>query len=202
MRCDTPAVRALLTKSERKMNSVTDIFTTGEYAADVNANASADLKHLFQNYRHLLVCFVMRYTRSHEDAEDVVQAAFVQALSTESGGAPEHTLPKSLFGTALMLARDRMRNHALEHGARPGEHLAAQQRRLQQDPFELIALHQFKARVEASLRAFPQAVLETFDLVVNGETSHTDAAEYLGIPLATVQTHMAHVGDMVRCLGE
>lgn len=186
---------AFPTKMNARMNSVTDMFI----ASNPAQGANADLKSLFENYRHLLVGFVTRYTRCHEDAEDVVQTAFVQALS--SGGGPQQpALSRSMFGSALMLARDTMHCRALEQEARPVDPGTAQEPRDQLDPFDLIALHQLKDRVEASLRASSQPVLETFDLVVNGETSHLDAAEYLGISLSTVQTHMAHVTEMVRCL--
>jgi RNA polymerase sigma-70 factor (ECF subfamily) len=171
------------------------MFITSNCAQGVNA----DLTHLFENYRHLLVGFVTRYTRCHDDAEDAVQTAFMQALS--SGAQPQQaSLSRSMFGTALLLARDAAQHRAQERDARPRDDATAQEPRDQLDPFDLIALHQIKDKVEASLRAFPQPVRETFDLVVNGETSYLDAAEHLGISLSTVQTHMAHVTDMVRSL--
>lgn len=157
--------------------------------------AGADLGQVFKQYRHLLVGFVARYTGRHEEAEDVVQAAFVKALTRSGGRAQQRTVPASLFGAALLLARERMRHDALEPGTPSGNDFPAPQ-----DPFELLALHQLKATLEASLRAFPQPVLDIFDLVVNGDTCHTDAADYLGIPLSTVQAYMAHVGEMVRRL--
>ncbi|PHV06663.1 hypothetical protein CSQ96_15025 [Janthinobacterium sp. BJB412] len=176
------------------MDTVTDMFTRNAYAPASNS----DLKNHFRNYRHQLVQFVVRYLGNHEDAEDVVQSVFVHALAGDDTSNAPPIPARSLFGAALALARDRMDARALEQGARPGDHVGGQPRRLQQDPFELIVREQLKARLEASLRAFPQSILDTFDLVVNGETSHVDAAEYLGVPLSTVQTHMACVVELMR----
>jgi DNA-directed RNA polymerase specialized sigma24 family protein len=151
----------------------------------------AGLGHLFKQYRHLLVGFAMRYTGCRDEAEDVVQAAFVQALARASGSRPQRTVPTALFGSALLLARERMRQPLPPQDDAPGA---------PPDPFELIALHQLKSALTASLHAFPQPLLETFDLVVNGDTCHDEAADYLGIERATVQAYMAHVGELVRRL--
>ena len=121
-----------------RMNSVTDMFSMSKSAPGANA----DLTSLFENYRHLLVGFMTRYTRCRADAEDVVQTAFVQALSHGGGWPPQATLPRSMFGTALMLARDARDDRALEHAALPED--AAHDPRAQSDPVELIMLRQLK----------------------------------------------------------
>lgn len=107
-------MHASQTKMNARMNSVTDMFSMSKSAPGANA----ELTNLFENYRHLLVGFVTRYTRCHADAEDVVQTAFVQALSHGAGWPAHTTLPISMFGTALMLARDARDDRALEQEAR------------------------------------------------------------------------------------
>lgn len=124
-----------------RMNSVTDMFSMSTSAPGANA----DLTSLFENYRHLLVGFVTRYTRCHADAEDVVQTAFVQALSTGAGWPAQATLPRSMFGTALMLARDARDERAQERAALPDA--AAHDPLAQSDPVELIMLRQLKEKL-------------------------------------------------------
>lgn len=134
-------MNAFQTKMNARMNSVTDMFSMSKSAPGANA----DLTSLFENYRHLLVGFITRYTRCHADAEDVVQTAFVEALSNGAGWPPQTTLPRSMFGTALMLARDARDDRALEHAALPDD--AAQDPCAQPDPFDLIVLRQLKNTV-------------------------------------------------------
>ncbi|MDM5175774.1 sigma factor [Massilia sp. DJPM01] len=77
--------------------------TCGASRSAADGVGHAGLAHLFRHCRHPLVGFVMRYTGCHEEAEDVVQAAFVQVMSGAGDRAPQRTLPASLFGTALLL---------------------------------------------------------------------------------------------------
>ncbi|QPI47663.1 sigma-70 family RNA polymerase sigma factor [Massilia antarctica] len=57
-------------------------------SATDNDAGHAGLAHLFKQYRPVLVGFVTRYTGCHEDAEDVVQAAFVRARAAQRRAAP------------------------------------------------------------------------------------------------------------------
>jgi RNA polymerase sigma-70 factor (ECF subfamily) len=178
--------------------------TTGDKHALDNADVAAaapvvlDIDQLYRTHKQHLLRFVLRYVRNTEDAEDVVQSTFIEAMRCAQQFAGLSKPSTWLFGIALNLARNQVRRN----GAHPCE--AIDELSLEQvadphaDPALQIELRQIAAKVEALLSQLQPRIRSTFEAVLDGEASYEEAAEQLAIPVGTVRSRVSRVRAAVR----
>lgn len=77
------------------------------------SQGSSDLAKLFQEHNASLVQFLRARLRSDQEARDVAQEAYVRLLQLERVDTISY-LRTYLFRTALNIAMDRLRNHAVQ----------------------------------------------------------------------------------------
>lgn len=162
------------------------------------AEAPVDVERLFQEHRQHLVRFVQRYTRSLEDAEDVVQNTFIEALRCADRFAGMSKPSTWLFGIALNLARNHVRRSSAGLYETVEDGYFEQIKDQRANPAELCESRQMSAKVDGLLRSFPPKIRETFDVVVNREIPYEEAAEYLDVPVGTVRSRVSRVRAAVR----
>ena len=161
--------------------------------------AVIDLDKLYREHRRHLLRFVQRYVRRAEDAEDVVQSTFVEAMRC-AGRFSGLSKPSTwLFGIALNLARNQVRRtcsslcdpideEALEQVIDP----------YRIDPMALIASRQIAGRVDAILNRLDPEIRATFEAVLEGDVTYEEAARQLQIPVGTVRSRVSRVRAVVK----
>ncbi|NHZ41595.1 MULTISPECIES: RNA polymerase sigma factor [Massilia] len=162
------------------------------------AEPAVNVERLFLAHRQQLLRFVQRYTRSLEDAEDVVQNTFIEAMRCAERFAGLSKASTWLFGIALNLARNQMRRNSADLYDAVEEGYFEQIMDLRANPAELCESRQFSARVDALLRSFPPKIRETFDVVVSHDITYEEAAVYLDVPVGTVRSRVSRVRAAVR----
>jgi RNA polymerase sigma factor (sigma-70 family) len=167
-------------------------------AAPSSAAVAVDVQRLFLEHRQNLLRFVQRYTRSLEDAEDVVQNTFIEALRCEDCFAGRSKPSTWLFGIALNLARNQVRRNSADLYEVVDEHYFEQIQDQCANPAELCESRQTRTGVDALVRSFPPNIRETFDVVVRREISYEQAAAYLAVPVGTVRSRVSRVRAAVR----
>ena len=183
---------------------------TAAELAIVNAAAPArpaapqlDLDALFREHRRALTAFVKRYVRNEDDAEDVVQATFLEAFRCADrfeGGSKASTW---LFGIALNLAR----NHVRSRIARPDtqectdiEDLAESLAAPDSDPAELVERRDMARKALAILGKLSPELQDTFNAVLDTGDTYELAAQHLGVPVGTVRSRLNRIRQQVRTL--
>ncbi|RJF96878.1 RNA polymerase sigma factor [Noviherbaspirillum cavernae] len=162
------------------------------------ADRSIDLNELFRQHRHHLIRFVQRYVRNAEDAEDVVQNTFMEALRCADRFSGLSKPSTWLFGIALNLARNQVRRN-LAHGCEVLDETALEQLvDAHSDPAFLIELRQLAMKVDAKLNDLPYGIRATFEAVLEGESTYEEAAQKLDIPVGTVRSRVSRVRAAVR----
>ncbi|NIA00626.1 RNA polymerase sigma factor [Massilia sp. CCM 8734] len=162
------------------------------------AAPAVDVQRLFIEHRQHLVRFVQRYTRNLEDAEDVVQSTFIEAMRC-AGSFADMSKPSTwLFGIALNLARNQVRRNSADLYEAVEEGYFEQIKDQGANPAELCESRQISSRVDALLRSFPPKIRETFDVVVSRDITYEEAAEYLEVPVGTVRSRVSRVRAAVR----
>jgi RNA polymerase sigma-70 factor (ECF subfamily) len=162
------------------------------------AEPAVDVQRLFLEHRQHLVRFVQRYTRSLEDAEDVVQNTFIEALRCADRFAGLSKPSTWLFGIALNLARNQVRRNSADLYDTVEDGYFEQIKDQRANPAELCESRQISARVDALLRSFPPKIRETFDVVVSHDITYEEAAVYLAVPVGTVRSRVSRVRAAVR----
>ena len=181
--------------------TVSDIDNTA--TTDDTSAASApfpvlDINQLYFQHRVHLLHFVQRYVRNVDDAEDVVQNTFMEAVRCADRFSGLSKPSTWLFGIALNLARNQVRRNAQNRYDTVDEGFMEQIIDPLSDPAMLVQLRQIASKVDALLNKLPPAIHMTFKAVLDGESTYEEAAENLQIPIGTVRSRVSRVRMAIR----
>jgi RNA polymerase sigma-70 factor (ECF subfamily) len=157
-----------------------------------------DMDHLFRTHHRHLLRFVQRYMRNAEDAEDVVQQTFIEALRCADRFAGLSKPSTWLFGIALNLARHQVRRACAQAHDALDEAALDQVADAHGDPAMVLEWRQTAAMVDAMLNALPARLRTTFEAVLDGGSTYEEAACELAIPVGTVRSRVSRVRAAVR----
>jgi RNA polymerase sigma factor (sigma-70 family) len=174
--------------------------TTTPSTQDQTAAAvpAIDLTKLYREHHHNLLRFVQRYLRNPEDAEDVVQNTFIEAMRCADRFSGLSKPSTWLFGIALNLARNQVRRNCADMCDTMEDGFMDMIPDAYGDPARLVELRQVADRVESLLSTLPKDIRATFEAVLDGESTYEQAAEQLGIPVGTVRSRVSRVRAAVR----
>jgi RNA polymerase sigma-70 factor (ECF subfamily) len=157
-----------------------------------------DINQLYRQHKTHLLRFVQRYVRNAEDAEDVVQNTFMEAVRCADRFSGLSKPSTWLFGIALNLARNQVRRNCQDKYETVDETFMEQIVDIHGDPAMLIELREIAGKVEALLNGLPSQIRTTFEAVLDGEATYEEAAEHLNIPVGTVRSRVSRVRAAVR----
>ncbi|HEX7636248.1 MAG TPA: RNA polymerase sigma factor [Noviherbaspirillum sp.] len=180
-----------------------DFHTNEMHASDDTTTAKAapvaiDVDKLYRTHKQHLLRFVQRYLRNNEDAEDVVQNTFIEAMRCADRFSGLSKPSTWLFGIALNLARNQVRRNCADQYETVDEAFLNQIADEYSDPAMLIELRQIAEKVEAMLNQMPAKIRTTFEAVLDGESTYEEAAGNLRIPVGTVRSRVSRVRAAVR----
>jgi len=162
------------------------------------AAAALDMDQLFRTHHRHLLRFVQRYMRNAEDAEDIVQQTFIEALRCADRFAGLSKPSTWLFGIALNLARHHVRRMIAQAHDALDEAALEQIADAHGDPAMMLEWRQTAAMVDGMLAALPAAIRATFEAVLDGGATYEEAACELRIPVGTVRSRVSRVRAAVR----
>jgi RNA polymerase sigma factor (sigma-70 family) len=157
-----------------------------------------DVDKLYREHRRHLIRFVQRYIRCAEDAEDVVQGTFIEAIRCADRFSGLSKPSTWLFGIALNLARNHVRRSGLDAHETLDEAMLADMVDHHADPAMLLELREKVAKVDTLLDAMHPDIRMTFETVLDGASTYEEAAEHLNIPVGTVRSRVSRVRSMMR----
>jgi RNA polymerase sigma factor (sigma-70 family) len=146
-------------------------------------------------------------TRDSQDAEDLVQMAFVRAFRFYGGFRGDNarawllTIVRHAFYTTLRDGRNAMQDVEFDeavHSAEAG--LAAAACFIGADPEATLSGRDTRAAVNAALEQLPQAFREVVVLKDIEELSYREIADVVGIPVGTVMSRLARGRRLLRSL--
>jgi RNA polymerase sigma factor (sigma-70 family) len=184
------------------MNTViesNEVIASEEISATVvSAPQSLDIEKLFSQHRVHLLRFVQRYVRKIEDAEDVVQSTFFEAMRCADRFSGLSKPSTWLFGIALNLARNQVRRNCADMYDVVDEEFVEGIIDEHSDPARLIELRQLTRKIGMCLEEMPEKIRTTFEAVLDGEATYEQIAEDLQIPIGTVRSRVSRVRAAVR----
>ena len=170
----------------------------GAGAAAAPAPVAIDIVALYTQHRTHLLRFVLRYVGNHEDAEDVVQNTFIEAVKCAHRFSGLSKPSTWLFGIALNLARNQVRRRAADRYEMVEDDFLEQLIDTHADPALLVELRQIAQKVDALLDELPLKIRSTFEAVLDGDVTYEQAALQLDIPIGTVRSRVSRVRAAVR----
>lgn len=165
---------------------------------EVAPAVTIDIIALYSEHRTHLLRFVQRYVGNHEDAEDVVQNTFIEAVKCAHRFSGLSKPSTWLFGIALNLARNQVRRRAADRYDMVDENFMEQLIDTHADPAMLYELRQIAQKVDDLLGELPEKIRSTFEAVLDGDATYEEAAQHLQIPIGTVRSRVSRVRAAVR----
>ncbi|MGH8986811.1 MAG: RNA polymerase sigma factor [Acidimicrobiia bacterium] len=138
-------------------------------------------------------------TRSHADAEDLVQDTLVRAYRSIDGFDGRH--PRAWLLTILRNAqinRTRRRRPDLLHDPDEVTRRAATTEDPSAQPEEAALVDVLDEHLGAALDALPIKFRQVVDLIDVSELSYQEAAEVLGVPAGTVMSRLSRARKRLR----
>lgn len=174
----------------------------GDNAESGNTAKVRDIQveELFRKHYVNLVRFTQRYVRNVDDARDVVQATFIEAIRCSSRYNGSSQPSTWLFGIALNLARNHARKHYVASTRHVEERLLNDLLDLTANPADLVENQQLANSVEKMLSKLPQRLRETFELVFENEAAYAEAAEKMRIPVGTVRSRISRLRKKIHAI--
>lgn len=176
--------------------TLNEVAFLSEQSADTGSQI--DVEKLYREHRQHLIRFVQRYVRHAEDAEDVVQNAFMEAMRCADRFSGLSKPSTWLFGIALNLARNHVRRNCSEMTETIDETILQQIVDTRADPAALFELREIAGKVDTLLAALHPDIRMTFEAVLDGASTYEEAAEQLNIPIGTVRSRVSRVRSAVR----
>jgi RNA polymerase sigma factor (sigma-70 family) len=157
-----------------------------------------DINQLFREHHQHLIRFVQRYVRNAEDAEDVVQNTFIEAVRCADRFSGLSKPSTWLFGIALNLARNQIRRNCANLSDTVDEGVIEAIADMDGDPVNLIERREMAGKVQAMLNDLPVRIRDTFEAVLEGACTYEEAAAQLRIPIGTVRSRVSRVRMNLR----
>lgn len=168
--------------------------------------STSRFERIVDEYQRRLYGFALRMTGNREDAEEIVQDAFVRAFRALGKMSDEQRaelrLQPWLYTITLNVTRNRLRskrptNVALDALADPDALLNATQEGPEQ-PEQVVDRSTDLALVEAALLQLPMHLRAAATLRFIEGRSHPEIAEILDQPIGTVKSHVHRAVRILR----
>jgi RNA polymerase sigma-70 factor (ECF subfamily) len=156
---------------------------------------------LVERYQRRLYWTCLRLVGDPDDAEEVVQEAFVRAYTHLAEYDPAYRFYTWTFRIARNLALNRLRRRRVWgfvsfSGMRETENLAARE-----NPGAAVENRELAEALAACLATLPPDQRECFRLRHEEDFSYAEIAEILGIPIGTVMSRLSRAREKMRsCL--
>ena len=162
---------------------------------------------IVDEYERRLYGFALRMTGNREDAEEIVQDAFVRAYRALAKMSPEQRaelrLQPWLYTITLNVTRNRLRgkrptNVALDSLADPDALLRGSRHDGPAQPEKILEQNADMALVERALLQLPMHLRAAATLRFIEGRSHPEIAEILNQPIGTVKSHVHRAVRILR----
>lgn len=174
--------------------------TTSFPMADSSAQIAVqiDVEALARSHGRKLFHFIRKHLGNPCDAEDLMQAAYVEAIrcasSFRGGSKPESWL----FGIAMNLIRHHLAR-APERRFRFEDETALEEMvGFGLDPADEVARQQLLDRAEIALSALPDDMRATLAMVLEDNMTYEAAADRLQVPIGTVRSRVSRARAQLR----
>ncbi|WP_234286338.1 RNA polymerase sigma factor [Halomonas sp. MCCC 1A11057] len=169
-------------------------------AAVMEQHKGINIETLYRTQNERLKRFIQKRIWSREDAEDVLQLTYLEAMRCQErfiGGSKPETW---LFGIAANLTRNYFKRH---YNQPPLDEisdalLSELQGEAEDDPGVLVEHEIILKHTVDALATLPDDTRSMFELIVDAEYSYQDTAEHLGVPVGTIRSRLSRARQMLK----
>ncbi|PXF32616.1 RNA polymerase sigma factor [Pokkaliibacter plantistimulans] len=169
-------------------------------ASTSDSTAVINIEALCRTQNERLKRFIQKRIWNREDAEDVLQLTYLEAMRCKdrfNGGSKPETW---LFGIAVNLTR----NYFKRHYGQPqldemtDALLSELQSEIEDDPGMLVEHERMLDRAVAAMDDLPDDIQSMFQLIVDAEYSYQDTADHVGVPIGTIRSRLSRARQSLK----
>ncbi len=154
----------------------------------------ASFDALFRTWYAPLVRYAYSFTEGDQDeAEELVQEAFVKLWGQRANLGVQHSVKAYLYRMVHNQALNRLRSAKVQE-----KYVQHQTRQMAQEFESAPELPELQQRLQKVLTALPAQCRQVFELSRFEELKYREIAEQLGISIKTVETHMGKALRIMR----
>lgn len=164
------------------------------------AKEALDIEELYLSRYKQLKSFVRKRVFNDQDAEDISQAAFVEAMQKRDAFRGLSRPDVWLFGIALNLVR----NHSKKEKNRTRvweenvEHYVSLSKEVEPDPSEAVQSVEQLTRIDRRIETLPSEMAKVVKAVAVNEWTYAEAAEAFNIPAGTIRSRLSRARSMIK----
>lgn len=159
------------------------------------------ISNLAKSHHKRLLYFVLNRVRNEDDANDIVQSTFVEAIKSINNFRSESQPETWLTGIALNL----IKNHFYQKKNKPVYYIEDEETILDQcieekTPFHILAQKQLAQSVDNVFNDMPKEMRETAQRVLFHNVKYDAAAIIDKIPVGTVRSRISRARSLLKTL--
>jgi len=160
-----------------------------------------DVEYLFQSRYRQLKGFIRQRVHNDQDAEDIAQSAYLEALKKSDNYKGLSRPDVWLFGIALNLIRNhskKEKNRARVWEENFGHTMDDEYIEVEQSPYQLVSDNEILGRINKAVERLPADMAQVFNAVVLENKTYQEVAEVFGIPTGTVRSRLSRARDKLK----
>lgn len=171
---------------------------------DNKEKLTINMASLYNEQHRKLKNFISKKVWNEEDAEDILQTTFMEAIRCQNKFEGQSKPETWLFGIAVNLMRNYFKRHYSNSNLdmMTDEILLTLESDSEIDP--LIQLEQ-NINLDKALNAIddmPSDVQSIFHLIIEEESSYQEAADQIGVPIGTIRSRLSRARTKIKeCIG-
>ena len=158
---------------------------------DMRSNINIEV--LYQTQHDRLKRFIAKKVWNEEDVQDILQMTFLEAVRCKDRYAGDSKPETWLFGIAVNLMRNYFKRHygQVQLDEITDEILATLESDTEMDPSILLEHESILDKTMAAMEEMPADVQAIFHLIIDGENSYQETADYIGVPVGTIRSRLS-----------
>lgn len=157
-----------------------------------------DFDKIIQANHKRLYNFVLRRVRNPTEAEDLVQAAYVEALKGSSQFQGLSRPETWLFGIAVNLIRNHFSRAPITRYIFETDDMLEYESSEEPDPEEAVILRRRMRAIDRCIDSMPEDMRLTLLLVTVEELSYNEVADTLGVPIGTIRSRISRAREILK----
>lgn len=172
-----------------------------KYAAE--SSPEFMISNLAKSHHKRLLYFVLNKVRNEDDAQDIVQSTFVEAIKSMNNFRSESKPETWLTGIALNL----IKNHFYQLKNKPIYYIEDEQSCInhhidEQTPFDILVQKQLAQSIDETFETMPKEMRETAEKVLLNNIKYDKVAILDKIPVGTVRSRVSRARAALKKLKE